>query len=301
MDRFDLGAVKVHRIEEWRGTFSPPAELFAGFQQELWDPHAETFAPDYFDPASGKVFAFLQSWLIDTGTQRILFDTGAGNDKDRPNLPIFSQLRTDFLSKLAAAGFQPEDIDVVVCSHIHVDHVGWNTRLVDGRWEPTFRNARYVLPLADRAYWDPEDLSDGPGGIGAAVNAGMFEDSVRPIIDAGQAEWAEDGFEVADGMVLRACPGHTPGSMMLDLASGSDTALFVGDVVHHPAQIYRPEWNSVFCEDQQQARETRRAVLDLAAAREALLVPAHFGGSHLVRVARDGSAFRPVLDPLGGT
>ncbi|ABD26893.1 beta-lactamase-like protein [Novosphingobium aromaticivorans DSM 12444] len=299
MDRFDLGIVKVHRIEEWRGTFSPPAELFDGFSPDGWEPHAEEFAPEYYDPVSGKLFAFLQSWVLDTGTQRILFDTGAGNDKDRPNLPIFGNLQTGFLDNLAAAGFQPEDIDVVVCSHIHVDHVGWNTRLVDGRWEPTFRNARYVLPLADRAYWDPQDASAGPAGIGAAVNAGMFDDSVRPIIEAGRAEWAEDGFEVAEGLVLRSCPGHTPGSMMLEVSGGEDTAMFVGDVVHHPAQIYRPEWNSIFCEAPEDARETRRRVLDLAASREALLIPAHFGGSHMARVLRDGSGFRPVLDPMG--
>lgn len=299
MDRFDLGTVNVHRIEEWRGTFSPPAELFDGFSPDGWEPHAEEFAPEYYDPLSGKLFAFLQSWVLDTGTQRILFDTGAGNDKDRPNLPIFGNLQTGFLDNLAAAGFQPEDIDVVVCSHIHVDHVGWNTRLVDGRWEPTFRNARYVLPLADRAYWDPQDASAGPAGIGAAVNAGMFDDSVRPIIEAGRAEWAEDGFEVAEGLVLRSCPGHTPGSMMLEVSGGEDTAMFVGDVVHHPAQIYRPEWNSIFCEAPEDARETRRRVLDLAASREALLIPAHFGGSHMARVLRDGSGFRPVLDPMG--
>lgn len=298
MDRFDIGTVKVHRIEEWQGTFSPPADLFAGFASDGWEPHAEEFAPEYYDPASGKLFAFLQSWVLDTGRQRILFDTGAGNDKDRPNLSIFGNLRTDFLGNLAAAGFQPEDIDVVVCSHIHVDHVGWNTRLVEGRWEPTFRNARYVLPLADRAYWDPQDEAAGPAGIGAAVNAGMFDDSVRPIIEAGRAEWAEDGFEVDDGLVLRACPGHTPGSMMMDVASGGETAMFVGDVVHHPAQIYRPEWNSIFCEEPEQARDTRRRVLDLAAEREALLIPAHFGGSHMARVLRDGSGFRPVLNPI---
>jgi glyoxylase-like metal-dependent hydrolase (beta-lactamase superfamily II) len=298
MDRFDLGTVMVHRIEEWRGTFSPPADLFSGFTAEGWEPHAEEFAPEYYDPESGKLFAFLQSWVLDTGTQRILFDTGAGNDKDRPHLPIFGNLQTDFLGNLAQAGFQPEDIDVVVCSHIHVDHVGWNTRLVDGKWEPTFRNARYVLPLADRAYWDPQDMTSGPGAIGAAVNAGMFDDSVRPIIEAGRAEWAQDGFEVADGLTLHSCPGHTPGSMMLELAGREDTAMFVGDVVHHPAQIYRPEWNSIFCEDPEQARETRRRVLDLAASRQALLVPAHFGGSHMARVLRDGSGFKPVLNPL---
>jgi glyoxylase-like metal-dependent hydrolase (beta-lactamase superfamily II) len=295
MDCFDLGSVKVHRIEEWRGTFAPPADLFAGFTSEGWEPHAEEFAPEYFDPVSGKLFAFLQSWVLDTGTQRILFDTGAGNDKDRPNLPIFGNLQTDFLGNLARAGFAPEDIDVVVCSHIHVDHVGWNTRLVDGRWEPTFRNARYVLPLADRAYWDPQDDADGPEGVGAAVNAGMFDDSVRPIIEAGRAEWAEDGFELGDNLTLRSCPGHTPGSMMLEVIGREDTAMFVGDVVHHPAQIYRPEWNSIFCEAPEQARETRRKVLELAASREALLIPAHFGGNHMARVLRDGSSFRPVL------
>lgn len=298
MDRFNLGNAVVHRIEEWSGTFVPPADLFSGFSPDGWEPHAQEFAPEYYDPASGKVFAFLQSWVIETGGQRILFDTGAGNDKDRPNLPIFSHLQTGFLDNLAAAGFQPEDIDVVVCSHVHVDHVGWNTRLVDGRWEPTFRNARYILPLADRDYWDPDAETSGPTGIGAAVNAGMFEDSVRPIMQAGRAEWVGDGFEVAEGAVLRSCPGHTPGSMMLELSGKDDCALFVGDVVHHPAQIYRPDWNSVFCEQPDQARETRRMVLDRAADRAALLVPAHFGGSHVVRVLRQGAGFRPVLDPM---
>ena len=297
MDRLNLGNTVIHRIEEWSGTFASPADLFSGYSPAGWEPHADEFAPEYYDPASGKVFAFLQSWVIDTGTQRILFDTGAGNDKDRPNLPIFGNLQTGFLNNLAAAGFPPEDIDVVVCSHVHVDHVGWNTRLVEGRWEPTFRNARYVLPLADREYWDPANEACGPAGIGAVVNAGMFEDSVRPIMDAGRAEWVSDGFEVADGITLHACPGHTPGSMMMEVVGEDTNALFVGDVVHHPAQIYRPEWNSVFCEDAQQARETRRRVLEHAADREALLIPAHFGGSHMVRVLRDGNGFQPVLNP----
>lgn len=299
MDRFRIGNVTVHRIEEWQGTFAPPSYLFQGYTPEGWEPHAEEFAPEYFDPATGQLYAFLQSWVLDTGKERILFDTGAGNDKDLPNIPIFSHLQTDFLGNLARAGFQPEDIDVVVCSHIHIDHVGWNTRLVDGRWEPTFRNARYVLPLADRAYWDPDDGAAGPEGIGAAVNAGMYEDSVAPIVAAGRAEWAEPGFAVAEGLTLQACPGHTPGSMMLEVLTKDDNALFVGDVVHHPAQIYRPEWNSVFCEAPDQARETRRSVLELAAKREALLVPAHFGGNHAARVLREGTGFRPVLGALG--
>ncbi|WP_439814774.1 MBL fold metallo-hydrolase [Zavarzinia sp. CC-PAN008] len=295
MDRFRIGTIDVHRIEEWQGGFAAPAELFQGFTAEGWQPLEQGFVPDYYDPGSGRLYAFLQSWVLDTGAVRILFDTGAGDDKERPNLPVFHRLKTGFLDRLAAAGFQPGDIDVVVCSHIHVDHVGWNTRLVDGRWQATFPNARYVLPLADRDYWDPL-IPRGPANpIGQAVNAGMFDDSVRPIMAAGRAEWAGDGFEVAPGITLSACPGHTPGSMTMEVRSGGQVAMFVGDVVHHPAQIHRPEWNSIFCEDPDQARATRRAVLGRAADSQALLVPAHFGGAHVARVLRDGRGFRPVL------
>ena len=297
MDRFQIGKIAVHRIEEWSGTFSPPSELFQGFQRHDWERREGEFVPDYFDPASGKLVACLQSWVLDTGSERILFDTGAGNDKDRPDLPIFAHLQTDFLGRLAAAGFQPEDIDTVVCSHIHVDHVGWNTRLIDGVWQPTFRNARYVLPVRDRDYWDPEVENVGPGYVGTLVNGGMYEDSVRPILEAGRAVWADDGFEVADGLVLQSRPGHTPGSSVMRVSSDGVEAMFVGDVVHHPAQIYAPEWNSAFCEDQDQARETRRQVLGEAADREALLIPAHFGGNHVARVVRDGTGFRPILSP----
>ncbi|MES2044228.1 MAG: MBL fold metallo-hydrolase [Pseudomonadota bacterium] len=297
MDRFGIGKIAVHRIEEWCGTFSPPAALFQGFHEDAWERHQEAFVPDYFDPVSGKLVAVLQSWVLDTGEQRILFDTGAGNDKDRPDLPIFAHLQTDFLGRLAAAGFQPEDIDTVVCSHIHVDHVGWNTRLIDGAWQPTFRNARYVLPVRDRDYWDPEVTATGPGAIGTMVNGGMFEDSVRPILQAGRAEWADDGFEIAPGLVLHARPGHTPGSTVMKVSSDGVEAMFVGDVVHHPAQIYAPEWNSAFCEDADQARATRRQVLGEAADREALLIPAHFAGAHVARVVRDGTGFRPILSP----
>ncbi len=294
MDRFRIGQIVVHRVEEWQGSFAPPDMLFQGYEAHHWAEREPEFVPDYFRREDGKLYAFLQSWVLDTGTQRILFDTGAGNDKDRPGIPLFGNLDTDFLSRLRRTGFAPEDIDVVVCSHIHIDHVGWNTRLVEGRWEPTFRNARYILPLHDRDFWDPAVTGVGPGEVGRIVNAGMFEDSVQPLIDAGRVEWAQDGFEVAPGISCHAVPGHTPGSMMMRVASGDRKALFVGDVVHHPMQIYQPGWNSAYCEDQEQARDTRRRVLTEAAETQALLVPAHFGGQHIVQVAYEGKAFRPL-------
>jgi glyoxylase-like metal-dependent hydrolase (beta-lactamase superfamily II) len=296
MDRFRVGTVAVHRIEEWQGSFAAPREMFRGYDDARWALREPEFVPDFYRPADGKFYGFLQSWLLDTGRERILFDTGAGNDKDRPGIPIFAHLATDFLDRLAATGFAPEDVDVVVCSHLHIDHVGWNTRLRDGKWVPTFPNARYVLPVRDRDVWDPAVAEIAPSALGAHVNAGVFEDSVRPLMEIGRAEWVDDGFEVVPGLSLHARPGHTPGQMMMRLDSDGQRALFIGDVAHHPVQIHEPDWNSQFCEDPDQARASRRQVLEEAAATGALLVPAHFGGAHVVRVAREGSGFRPVYD-----
>jgi glyoxylase-like metal-dependent hydrolase (beta-lactamase superfamily II) len=294
MDRFRIGDIIVSRVEEWSGGFSSADYLFAGYEDEEWKRREPEFVPDFYKRDEGLIFGVLQSWVIDTGKERILFDTGAGNDKERPGIPIFGGLQTDFLDRLVASGYQPEDIDTVVCSHLHIDHVGWNTRLVEGAWRPTFANARYVMPTADRDYWDPGNDGEKPTEQGAFVNAGVFEDSVEPIMAAGRAEWVGDGFEIAPGISLAARPGHTPGQMALDVTSGDHVALFVGDILHHPMQVHRPDWNSRFCEDPQQARESRRAVLEQAADRDALLVPAHFGGEHLIRVAREGAGFRPV-------
>lgn len=294
MDKLRVGNALVSRVEEWSGGFSSADFLFADYEEQAWKRREDEFVPEFYLPDEGKIFGVLQSWVIDTGDRRILFDTGAGNDKDRPGIPIFGNLETDFLARLERAGYQPEDMDLVVCSHLHIDHVGWNTRMVDGRWEPTFRNAQYVMPEADRDYWDPRGTGARPSEQGAFVNSGVFEDSVQPIIDLDRVTWADDGHEIAPGMTLRSRPGHTPGQMSLELDSDGHSALFVGDIVHHPMQIHRPDWNSRFCEDPDQARVSRRTVLDHAADCGALLIPAHFGGEHVVRVEREGTDFRPI-------
>ena len=224
----------------------------------------------------------------------ILYDTGAGNDKDRPAIPIFGNLNCDFLGRLRDAGAAPNDIDVVVCSHLHIDHVGWNTMKRDGKWVPTFPNARYLLPAIDRDFWDPADEARYARARGAEVNRNVFEDSVQPILDARLAELVGDGFEVAAGISLHAAPGHTPGHLFMRVESEGEVALFVGDIMHHPMQVHRPDWNSVYCEDPDEAARTRRRVLELAADQKARVVPAHFGGVHSVFVERRGDGFRPV-------
>ena len=289
---FTIGRHRVYNIEEWQGRFSPPEILFPDYEEAAFAREREAFTPDYYQ--DGMIYGFLQSWVIEADGQRILFDTGAGNDKDRPGIGIFGNLHTDFLGRLTAAGFSRESIDIVVCSHLHIDYVGWNTMLVDGKWVPTFPNARYVFPSIDRDVWDPA----GPQYAtmrGASVNAQVFEDSVAPILGLGRAELVSDGHEVAPGLIMRAAPGHTPGQMLLDVSDKSERALFTGDIIHHPMQVIRPDWNSVFCEDPDQARDTRRKVLDLAADTGARLVPAHFGGTHSAFVKREDKSFRPVF------
>ena len=292
MDGFRVGAIEVRRVEEWQGEFTPPEYLFDRFDAAAFAEHRAEFEPDYV--RNGNVYGFLQSWLIEAPGKRILYDTGAGNAKDRPAIPIFGNLNSDFLGHLRAVGAAPEDIDVVICSHLHIDHVGWNTIQRGGEWVPTFPNSRYLLPAIDRDFWDPTDEAHYAQARGAEVNRNVFEDSVQPILDAGLAELVSDGFEVAPGITLHAAPGHTPGHLFVRVESEGEVALFVGDIMHHPMQVHRPDWNSVYCEDPDEAARTRHRVLEIAADEGARVVPAHFGGVHSVFVERSGDGFRPV-------
>ncbi|MGW0225836.1 MBL fold metallo-hydrolase, partial [Streptomyces tendae] len=215
-------------------------------------------------------------------------DTGVGNHKDRPYAPVWSRLDTDFLGNLARAGVRPEDVDIVINTHLHIDHVGWNTYL-DGRtWMPTFPNATYLMPRADFDYWNPANEHKPLLGRG---NQNVFEDSVAPVHQAGLAQLWEDSHQIDANLRLDLAPGHTPGSSVLTLDSGSDRAVFVGDMLHSPVQIHEPDSNSCFCEDPAAARATRRRVLSWAADNNALVVPAHLGGSGAAEVQRDGDRF----------
>lgn len=288
---FEIGDHKVFRIEEWQGGFCPPADLFAEFEPSAFETEVAEFTPAYF--RGGEIYAFLQSWLIDTGQETILVDTGAGNAKDRPGIPVFGNLETDFLGRLSEAGYQPDQIDKVFCTHLHIDHVGWNTVLSGGEWVPTFRNATYYFPKIDDQAWNPAgEIFPSMGG--AAVNANVYEDSVAPIIDAGLARMVSDGDQIARGMTVHHAPGHTPGHMYLEVVEGRQSAIFTGDILHHPMQVIQPMWNSVYCEDRAQAAKTRSSILSLAAKNNSRIVPAHFGGAHSIFVEQQGAQFRPV-------
>lgn len=278
-----VGDVEITRIQEYAGP-SPatPAFLFPDSDPAYWAEHADELAPDFFDAGTGRLRSVLQSWLIRSDGRLILLDTGAGNGKERPYAPVYAHHNTDFLVNLRAAGVEPEDIDLVINTHLHVDHVGWNTRL-DGRdWVPTFPNARYLITEEDFAFWNPL-RTPRPQGDG---NQNVFEDSVAPVDRAGQVQLWSSSHRIDDALTLEAAPGHTPGSAVLRVESRGAGALFLGDIVHSPVQLAAPDVNSCFCEDPALARSTRRRLLDEAADRRMLVLPAHFGGHAACHVRR---------------
>jgi glyoxylase-like metal-dependent hydrolase (beta-lactamase superfamily II) len=279
-----IGAAKITRIEETYDLFFAARTFFAGWRDEIVAEHLPWMVPNHFDPVSGFLKLSIHSWLLEIGGRKILIDTCVGNHK-----PFWNQLDTPYLARLAAAGVKPEQIDMVMCTHLHVDHVGWNTRLDNGRWVPTFPNARYVFSKTDYDHYlaidrDPEK---GPAILGA------LRDSVLPVVEAGLAQMVDGTEAIEEYLSLERAPGHTPGHVLIKLASQNKQAFFSGDIIHHAIQAYHPTWNSFACLDQDAARKSRRRLLENCAGSGALLAPQHFGAPHLCHIDAKGDAFIP--------
>lgn len=270
MDTIALGDVEITRVVERHGEFGPLRTIVPG----LPDPVPGWLAPDHHDPATGGMIAAAQTWVLRSAGRTILVDTGVGNDRVRTN-PVFAGWHTDFLERLSEV-VHPDDVDVVVNTHVHADHVGWNTKNADGHWVPTFPNATYLIHRADHEHFKGKQVHD---------------DSVAPVLAAGLVTLWDDDFRIDENLELEPAPGHTPGSAVLRLRSGTDRAVFVGDLLHSPYQVTDPLCNSMFCLDQDQARATRLRVLGRAADERELVVPAHFGGHGAAEVRHAGNGF----------
>lgn len=289
MDHITLGNVGVTRVREYFGSVDmTPGTFFPDSPQNVWEDSAAWLTPHFLNSGTNLVNSAIQTWLLRSEGKNILVDTGVGNHKERPYSPVWSHLRTDFLAGLSRAGVEPEDVDIVINTHLHVDHVGWNTYLDGREWVPTFPNATYLMPKDDFDFWNPENGHKPLLGRG---NQNVFEDSVAPVHRAGQTLLWENSHRIDGDLCLDAAPGHTPGSAVLTLTSGTDRAVFVGDMLHSPVQILEPDVNSCFCEDPAGARATRRKVLGRAADTNALVIPAHLGGHGAAEVAREGDKF----------
>jgi glyoxylase-like metal-dependent hydrolase (beta-lactamase superfamily II) len=226
----------------------------------------------------------LHAFVVRTPHHTVLVDTCVGNDKERA-YPEWNRLHTDFLGRLRAAGVAPESVDYVFCTHFHGDHVGWNTRLADGRWVPTFPNARYLFHAPEFEHWMA--LPDDQRPV-------QVRDSVVPIVEAGQHLVVQGDFALDDALRLEPTPGHTPGHCSVHLASQGAEAVITGDMIHHPVQVAEPGWRTRACSDPARAVDTRRAFLLRYADTPVQVLGTHFAPPTACRVVSRPEGLRPL-------
>lgn len=236
----------------------------------------------HFATEEGSLIAAIQALVIHIKERRILVDTCIGNDKPR-SFEDWSMLQTSFLEDMDAAGYPVDSIDTVLCTHLHFDHVGWNTRLVNGKWVPTFQQARYLMGKQEFEFWSGED--DETGTV-------VFEDSVQPVFDAGLVDLVAMDHRICDEVSLFPTVGHTPGHVSVLIQSQGDTAVITGDLLHHPCQIAHPEWNSAFDSDPAQAHKTRKSLFEKYCGSQTLIIGTHFARPTAGHLVKDGKAFR---------
>ena len=287
MDTIRLGALEIARVLEDDEPIFSPWTIYPDSRPADLERERDWLIPRFYDERRELLRTSMHSYVFSTADHAIVIDTCVGNDKPGRRRDHWRDGNWPYLENLAAAGYAPEDIDLVLLTHLHVDHVGWNTRLVDGRWEPTFPNARYVFSGTDLASIEAKHAA----GEGQYVH--VFEDSVKPILDAGLADPVGTDHVVEDGIRFEPAPGHTPGQVGVRIASEGAEALVTGDVFHHPVQAAYPGWNSAACEHRPTAGRTRRAVFESVADRDVLVLPAHF---EPCRLRRTGDGFRFTFD-----
>ena len=281
-----LGDIEISRVVESEGPFVDVFGFLPDAQKEVIEANRDWLMPRYIDPESMMIILNIQSYILRTPKHTILVDACVGNHKDRPGRPMFHQLDTPYLADLEKAGVRPEEVDIVMCTHLHVDHVGWNTKLIDGRWVPTFPNAKYVFARKEHDFWEQrmKDGSEGPV-------PNVYDDSVLPVVEAGQAVLVDSDHELDHGITLEPAPGHTPGNIVLNMTSGGSDAVLTGDVIHHPLQLVRPEWSSRACEDRLQSAKTRRALIERYADTDTLIAPAHFASPTMGHICSRDAGF----------
>jgi glyoxylase-like metal-dependent hydrolase (beta-lactamase superfamily II) len=297
-----VGDATVQKIWETDLSGMTFAQLLPGLAADARQAHPGWFPAGTSDD-DGHAFMSLHAWLVRHEGRVVLVDAGAGNDKPRPQQMVLDRLSTAFLARLHEAGVHPEEVDFILLTHIHSDHVGWNTKLEKDRWVATFPNAKVIVSDLEYAYGLALTKRDGAGISAARARAGMgepvrlpvsgtFADSIMPL--AGQIPVRRvlvDGSEVLPGIRFLPTPGHSIDHASIELVSGDETALFSGDVFHHPVEVYDPDLVSVFCEFPDASRRSRRWFLDHAASTGSMVFSSHFPGSSAGRISRSSRGF----------
>jgi glyoxylase-like metal-dependent hydrolase (beta-lactamase superfamily II) len=274
----DVTVTKIVELEMTGGTrFLLPQATPEEIRPIAWlQPH--------FADENGRLRMSIHSFIIETADRRVVVDTCLGNDKQGRRIPHWNDRTGPFLADLAEAGFPAESIDTVLCTHLHVDHVGWNTKLVDGKWVPAFPRARYLMGRMEYEHW--RTVKDRPD------MENILADSVTPIVEAGLAQMVETDEKICDEISLIPTIGHTPGHVSVIIRSRGEQALITGDFMHHPCQIARPEWSTLADSDPDQGIATRRAMFQRFAGTPVLILGTHFASVTAGRIVGDGDSYR---------
>ena len=285
MQRWQIGDVRITKIVE--------IEALGGMSFILPQAQPEAVKPlswmiPHFMNGEGKLIASVHALVVETPTLTVVVDTCIGNDKERMPNKNWHKMQTRFLEDFRAAGFEPDKIDTVLCTHLHVDHVGWNTFWDGSAWKPTFPNARYLMAKSEFQYWESHEDDVTPHQV--------FLDSVAPVVDAGLVDLVETTHEVCPEVSLVPTLGHTPGHVSVRIQSQGEEALITGDFLHHPCQMAHPEWASAVDYDSEASTATRWRMLEAYAGTDKLLIGTHFAGPTAGRVVRDGDVFRLDVD-----
>ena len=283
MNRWKIGEVSITRVIEseapWDGTLLLPEATAANVRKER-----DWLHPTFTDDA-GWLRMSIHAFVIESRGKRIVVDTCIGNDKERP-IPEWNRRQWPFLANLEQAGYPRESVDLVLCTHLHVDHVGWNTMLRGGTWVPTFPNATYLIGGTE---WDFFSTAEEP------FLKGPVDDSVRPVVAAGMSQLVDDAHRLTDEVWLESTPGHTPGHFSVRISSRGEEAVITGDLMHHPILCRYPEWDNKFDYDGPRAKKTRRAFCERYADSGVLVLGTHFATPSAGRIRKQDDAYRFVL------
>ena len=277
MLKWQVGDVRITQVVELTTASLGPYLLPQATPEEMNRlPWIKPFVDD-----RQRLVLSIHALIVESGGETLVVDTCIGNGKER-SYPAWNRMQRRFLDDFANAGFAVDRVDKVMCTHMHVDHVGWNTRQVDDRWVPTFENADYLFAEEEWNHWRVEEQEYGP----------VIEDSVQPIFDAGKAVLVAQDHRINNEIRFEPTPGHTPGHVSVHIASRGEEAVITGDMIHHPCQIAHPQWSSVADVDPNLGVATRHEFVQRYADRPVLVIGTHFAAPTAGRIVRDGEAFR---------
>jgi len=269
MKPLSIGDVTVSKVIELDRSATPVGFMLPTSTPERIAAQRDWLGPELVDPVTGNHKATIHSFVVRTPWHTVVIDTCVGNDKPRHGVEPWHMRKGTYLQDLAAAGVKPEDVDLVVCTHLHVDHVGWNTRLEGGRWVPTFPRATYIFARDEFEFWKQESVA-------GREEFGLIDDSVMPVVEAGKALLVASDHVIDDRLQFEPSPGHTPGHVNVRLRTKAGEAVFTGDMMHRPIQVAETDWNSRFCSDGALASKTRRAFVEKHADADVTILAAHF-------------------------